>query len=320
MNLKSGIFIFIILLLVVAAGIYWLGVRPSLAPVERGSEEVMPAGDAKDEILVDNQKPNTKTLISRVTLSQDGWVVIHESKDDKPGVIMAAARFDAGTHENREVDLLGKQTQEGKTYFAMLHSDDGDRKFDHTKDLPIKDPLGNITAMKFIATSSQNMNLNVDMVAKSFCGKPYGKQENIPVASVQVCDGKLRLVRQCCDNYDVVLDTKGQFLAECGGLKGYSEKCKKLINITACGSQDFCKAAFTGGGTFACGPDLVCDPTTQYCSAFFGGPGGVPPNYRCTDLPDDCPSRPTCECIPGIGIGYRCTESGGSITVTHTAP
>jgi len=73
------------------------------------------------------------------------------------------------------------------------------------------------------------------------------------------------------------------------------------------------------GGGFACGPDLVCDPTTQYCSAFFGGPAGVPPNYRCADLPDGCPSPPTCECI-STGIGYKCTESGGGITVTSTAP
>jgi hypothetical protein len=75
-----------------------------------------------------------------------------------------------------------------------------------------------------------------------------------------------------------------------------------------------------GGSSLACGPNLVCNPTTHYCSAFFGGPVGVPPNYVCADLPDDCPSPPTCECIRGIGIGCECTESSDGITVTCTAP
>ena len=34
----------------------------------------------------------------------------------------------------------------------MLHADDGDRQYDHTKDLPITDPQGNVIMMRFIAT------------------------------------------------------------------------------------------------------------------------------------------------------------------------
>lgn len=75
--------------------------------------------------------------------------------------------------------------------------------------------------------------------------------------------------------------------------------------------------AETGG--FACGPDTVCDRTTQYCYVLFGGPRGVPPSYTCVALPDRCPSPPTCECIPA-GIGCECTKSDGGITVTCTAP
>ncbi len=73
------------------------------------------------------------------------------------------------------------------------------------------------------------------------------------------------------------------------------------------------------GGGFACGPDLVCDPTTQYCSALFGGPPGVPPGYSCVDVPN-VPPPLTCETIPNIGIGCECTESDGGVTVTCTAP
>jgi hypothetical protein len=73
------------------------------------------------------------------------------------------------------------------------------------------------------------------------------------------------------------------------------------------------------GGGFACGPDTVCNRTTQYCSVLFGGPRGVPPSYACVDLPDGLPSPPTCESIP-VAIGCECIESGGGITVTCTAP
>lgn len=78
------------------------------------------------------------------------------------------------------------------------------------------------------------------------------------------------------------------------------------------------EAAIASRG-LACGPNLVCDPTTQYCSVFFGGPVGVPPSYACADLPEDCPSPPTCEYIR-TGIGCKCAESDGRITVTCTAP
>lgn len=73
-----------------------------------------------------------------------------------------------------------------------------------------------------------------------------------------------------------------------------------------------------GDGGLACGPNLVCNPATQYCSVLFSGPM-VTPNYACADLPEDCPSPPTCECIRA-GIGCDCTESDSRVTVTCTAP
>jgi hypothetical protein len=73
------------------------------------------------------------------------------------------------------------------------------------------------------------------------------------------------------------------------------------------------------GGGFACGPNLACDPSTQYCSVVVGGPKGVPPGYSCVDV-SAVTAAPTCETIPAIGVGCECTEANGGVTVTCTAP
>ena len=67
-----------------------------------------------------------------------------------------------------------------------------------------------------------------------------------------------------------------------------------------------------------CGPDLACN-ATQYCSVLIAGPKGVPPSYRCVEAPGAGPS-PTCKTIPDPGVGCKCIELNGGITVTCTAP
>jgi len=79
------------------------------------------------------------------------------------------------------------------------------------------------------------------------------------------------------------------------------------------------RVLLAAGDNFACGPDLTCDPTTQYCWVLIGGPTGVPPGYSCVDVPN-VPPPLTCKTIPSIGIGCECAESDGGITVTCTAP
>ncbi len=88
-----------------------------------------------------------------VAFAVDGWVAIHEESDGKPGRILGARRFGIGINQSGSVELL-RPTQEGKVYFAMLHADDGDRQFDHTKDLPLADPQGNVILMRFVAAAS----------------------------------------------------------------------------------------------------------------------------------------------------------------------
>jgi hypothetical protein len=49
---------------------------------------------------------------------------------------------------------LTEKTQDGALYYAMLHSDNGDKKFDAAKDLPLKDSKGDIIMKTFRASTS----------------------------------------------------------------------------------------------------------------------------------------------------------------------
>ncbi len=103
-------------------------------------------------IAVNDQAPGMRIALALVTLAGDGWVVIHEDRDGKPGSILGAQRFNAGANQSGSVELL-RATEEGKVYYAMLHSDDGDRQFDHTKDLPVTNPEGNAILMRFVTAT-----------------------------------------------------------------------------------------------------------------------------------------------------------------------
>lgn len=102
-------------------------------------------------LLVRDQAPGLRVDLAMVTIARDGWVVIHEEMDGKPGRILGARRVGAGAGLSVSVELL-RPTEEGRVYFAMLHADDGDRAFDHTRDLPLQDAGGNVILMRFIAT------------------------------------------------------------------------------------------------------------------------------------------------------------------------
>lgn len=157
---RTQIFIISFLVVVLSGALgFWFG-----RDVERRLEEVKPAqAEVADisglqlvganAILVNDQGPGMKVEMAMTTLAQESWIAIHEDRDGQPGNILGAQLFSAGQSQKGTVELL-RQTQEGQVYYAMLHADDGDRKFDHTKDLPQEDSQGNVILMRFVATVS----------------------------------------------------------------------------------------------------------------------------------------------------------------------
>lgn len=106
----------------------------------------------QNSVSVEDQKPGSMVVIQSITLAIAGWAVIHDDREGKPGRILGARRFNAGTYTGQNVELL-KETEEGKVYYAMLHTDDGDKQFDYRVDFPVKDETSNAVMMRFVATA-----------------------------------------------------------------------------------------------------------------------------------------------------------------------
>ncbi len=100
-------------------------------------------------VTAPEQAGGSEVFIERATLTDDGYVVIHEDEDGTPGeVIGASDLLPKGEHVNLII-VLDKEVAEGDVLHAMLHKDDGDGVFDPEKDLPITDAGGNPVAAQF---------------------------------------------------------------------------------------------------------------------------------------------------------------------------
>jgi hypothetical protein len=105
-----------------------------------------------NRVVVSDQFPGNIVYISSVQLSQPGFIVIHKDNAGTPGDIIGYQYFDKGINPGKIT--LTSPTVEGGIYYAMLHSDNGDKKFDAAKDLPLKDASGNIIMKLFRASST----------------------------------------------------------------------------------------------------------------------------------------------------------------------
>ncbi|MFA5838471.1 MAG: hypothetical protein WC849_00835 [Candidatus Paceibacterota bacterium] len=102
-----------------------------------------------DSISVKNQPFGNIVVISELELKETVWVTIYESLEDgELGNILGAGVFDKGSYKNASIELLRGTEGESK-YYVKLLKDDGDRTFDHTKDLPVK----NIATKKDLITT-----------------------------------------------------------------------------------------------------------------------------------------------------------------------
>ena len=101
----------------------------------------IPAGSAtnqlpnSDDIAVLDQQAGSYVTIDNYVLSQPGYVVIHATNSDGSAgaIIGQSGLLQAGPGQDLEIKAA---IVAGKTYAAMLHYDDGDKKFVTSSDAP----------------------------------------------------------------------------------------------------------------------------------------------------------------------------------------
>lgn len=115
-----------------------------------------PTNGIGNSIEVIDQLASINAAIASVTLTNEGWVVIHEDREGKPGNVLGAAWLPGGSHQNVTVDLL-RAMEAGRRYYAILHHEvdgEGNHRFDLGKDLPLQNAEGKIITVSFETISS----------------------------------------------------------------------------------------------------------------------------------------------------------------------
>lgn len=110
-------------------------VKPAM---DESEDQLMYPMNTSEVLVVKDQPAGDAVVVSEVNFDEKVWVVIYEEREGRAneiGNILGAARIHpeaaSGTVE------LVRSTIPGKTYFAVLHENQGGTSFDHKKELPL---------------------------------------------------------------------------------------------------------------------------------------------------------------------------------------
>lgn len=115
-------------------------VKPGLNATSTAATTTVDAGarastSANGEMIaVADQAAGETVVLSSADLKKAGWIAIRDSR----GWTLGAAWLPAGSQKNVSVSLL-RRTSAGESYTAVVHVDDGDKKFDIKRDALIDD-------------------------------------------------------------------------------------------------------------------------------------------------------------------------------------
>ena len=147
----------IVIIVLIIIGVMVFGNKNSdISDVTDDTSQAIDDADASIEInrvVISDQFPGNVVYVSSVNLANGGWVEIHKDNAGTPGAYVGSMYFEKGISPGGKITLT-EPTVEGGIYYAMLHSDDGDKIFDSAKDLPLKDSKGNIIMKLFRASAS----------------------------------------------------------------------------------------------------------------------------------------------------------------------
>ncbi len=142
----------IVIIVLILIGYYMFKGSPSDKNTVMDQGTVPAVSSDANRVTVTDQFPGNIVYLSSVQLENPGFVVIKKDNAGTPGDIIGSQYFDKGINPGK-VDLKSS-TVEGGTYYAVIYTDtDGNKIFDMTKDMPLKDKAGNVIMKIFRASS-----------------------------------------------------------------------------------------------------------------------------------------------------------------------
>lgn len=123
--------------------------RTNNKTIERSNS---PTKESLDLVETEPVPPGDYVTIPKVILSKPGFVMIHKAEGDYPGeIVMTGDIIPVG--ESKNVVVRGVKTKSGESYFAMLHFDDGNGKYDNPSVDPPVTKGSSIVEEKFMISS-----------------------------------------------------------------------------------------------------------------------------------------------------------------------
>lgn len=127
-------------LLIVSVGFLLLTREPAKEVVFEGDGDV--GGDETNSIIVTDQVPGNSVFFRSVTLARDGFVVVREQTNGRPGRVMGSLFVRAVANQSGNVELVSP-TIEGGMYYVELYTDtNANGVFDEGVDMAITTALG----------------------------------------------------------------------------------------------------------------------------------------------------------------------------------
>lgn len=151
-NNKVRVYVTVVLCFAAGLGLAWLLFSAGNGQTNNMKvEEVASSTIGATGVLAEDQVFGLEAIVKSVKFeNRAGWVAIHEDREGKPGNILGATWLPVGESKEVKVELL-RSMEAGKTYYAMLHDDDGDKKFNYKNDLSLPSATGEPIMVAFRA-------------------------------------------------------------------------------------------------------------------------------------------------------------------------
>lgn len=117
---------------------------------DNSSEGAESSVSSNKQVEVSAQPAGNVVSVSSATLTEDGWIVVHEVIGGVVANALGAMRAGKGVNTAVTISLL-RGTTVGSTYAVVLYNDKGDREFSLVTDRPLTNESGAYIMSTFVA-------------------------------------------------------------------------------------------------------------------------------------------------------------------------